>query len=56
MRHRYDKTIKTLRLPLTHGSVLVMKGGTQQFWRHQLPKDEEVTQPRVNLTLRKILV
>ncbi len=56
MKHRLDKSIKTLRLPLTHGSVLVMKGGTQQFWRHQLPKDETVTQPRVNLTFRKILV
>lgn len=56
MRHRYDKSLKTLRLPLTHGSVLVMKGETQQFWRHQLPKDEEITQPRVNLTFRKILV
>jgi len=56
MRHRYDKSLKTLRLPLTHGSVLVMKGETQQFWRHQLPKDEEITKPRVNLTFREILV
>lgn len=56
MRHRLDKSIKTLRLPLTHGSVLVMKGGTQHFWRHQLPKDDAVKQPRVNLTFRKILV
>lgn len=56
MKHRHDKSIKTLRLPLTHGSVLVMKGGTQQFWRHQLPKAEEITQPRVNLTFRKILI
>lgn len=56
MKHRRDKSIKTLRLPLTHGSVLVMKGGTQQFWWHQLPKDEEITEPRVNLTFRKILI
>lgn len=56
MRHRHDRSIKTLRLPLTHGSVLVMKGETQRFWRHQLPKAEEITQPRDKLTFRKILI
>ncbi|MES3006423.1 MAG: alpha-ketoglutarate-dependent dioxygenase AlkB [Pseudomonadota bacterium] len=56
MKHAHDKSMPTLRLPLTHGSVLIMAGGTQEYWRHQLPKDVALTLPRVNLTFRKILI
>lgn len=54
LKHVSDRKRKTLRIPLTHGSVLLMAGNTQQYWRHQLPKDHGVTAPRVNLTFRTV--
>ncbi|OLQ91610.1 DNA repair protein [Vibrio ponticus] len=40
---------------LSHGSLLVMAGETQNHWRHALPKSRKVSQPRINLTFRNIL-
>lgn len=54
MRHRGNRSLKTLRLPLHHGSLLVMRGDTQSGWQHQIPKEKGVTMPRINLTFRHI--
>ncbi|CAL67312.1 alpha-ketoglutarate-dependent dioxygenase AlkB family protein [Christiangramia forsetii] len=43
------------KINLLHGSLLVMKGTTQEFWKHQLPKTKKIIAPRVNLTFRKII-
>jgi alkylated DNA repair dioxygenase AlkB len=40
---------------LTNGSLLIMAGTTQQFWKHSVPKDLNCDQPRINLTFRKII-
>ena len=40
---------------LGHGSLLVMKGTTQSFWLHSLPKSKKVINPRINLTFRTIV-
>ena len=40
------------RLP--HGSLLIMAGNTQKHFKHQVPKESGVTQPRINLTFRYI--
>ncbi len=40
------------RLP--HGSLLIMAGKTQNNFKHEVPKDPGVTQPRINLTFRHI--
>jgi alkylated DNA repair dioxygenase AlkB len=39
---------------LEHGSLLLMKGPTQHFWKHQIPKTAKPTGPRINLTFRII--
>ena len=39
---------------LEHGSLLIMKGSTQEFWKHQLPKSKKINDPRINLTFRTI--
>jgi len=44
---------RTIRLP--SGSLLVMAGTTQQFWQHSLPKRRRVSEPRINLTFRRII-
>jgi len=41
-------------IPLAHGSLLIMKGPTQHFWKHQIPKTSRNIKPRINLTFRII--
>ena len=42
----------TASIMLEHGSLLLMKGATQEHWLHALPKTKRVTTPRINLTFR----
>ena len=49
-RHKENREKVSLRLE--HGSLLVMRGTTQAYWQHQIPKSKKVTEPRVNLTFR----
>ncbi len=46
---------ETLSLDLPGGSVLVMRGGTQADWLHEIPRTKRPTSPRVNLTFRRIV-
>lgn len=39
---------------LEHGSLLLMKGSTQHFWKHQIPKTAKPMGARINLTFRTI--
>ncbi|HYX17133.1 MAG TPA: alpha-ketoglutarate-dependent dioxygenase AlkB, partial [Nostoc sp.] len=52
-RHKIQKELN-YEIQLTHGSLLMMKGTTQHFWQHQIPKTNKVTQSRINLTFRQI--
>lgn len=54
LRHRSNKDLDTVEVALTHGSLLVMKGSTQHFWKHQVPKTSKVLTERINLTFRVI--
>jgi alkylated DNA repair dioxygenase AlkB len=51
------KTRKDLNasVALTHGSLLIMRGGTQANWLHQIPKTAKPVEERLNLTFRVIL-
>ncbi len=40
------------RLP--HGSLLIMAGKTQKSFKHEVPKEPDVAEPRINLTFRHI--
>ena len=37
---------------LEDGGLLTMKGVTQTYWLHQLPKSAKILFPRINLTFR----
>ncbi|CAF2077343.1 unnamed protein product [Rotaria magnacalcarata] len=37
---------------LTNGSLIVMLGDMQQYWKHSVPKEKKVQAPRINLTFR----
>ena len=49
-------TISNLKqnILLEHGSLLLMKGTTQHFWKHQIPKTAKPIGSRINLTFRVI--
>ena len=54
MRHKFRKDIKKAEIELANGSFLLMKGATQHFWQHQIPKTSKVLGSRINLTFRVI--
>ncbi|GAA4957252.1 alpha-ketoglutarate-dependent dioxygenase AlkB family protein [Algibacter aquimarinus] len=52
-KHRYNKELKK-KLVLDPGSLLLMKGATQENWLHQIPKTKKQIGERINLTFRII--
>ena len=39
---------------LKHGSLLIMMGELQHYWKHQVPKSKKLMKERINLTFRVI--
>ncbi len=52
-KHKTNSTLKH-KIILQNGSLLIMKGKTQEFWLHQIPKTKKTINPRINLTFRII--
>ncbi|MFD2585309.1 alpha-ketoglutarate-dependent dioxygenase AlkB family protein [Croceitalea marina] len=53
LRHKNEKQLKQ-KILLEHGSLLLMKGETQHFWQHQIPKTAKPITERINLTFRVV--
>ncbi|TFG75310.1 MAG: alpha-ketoglutarate-dependent dioxygenase AlkB [Flavobacteriales bacterium] len=53
LKYRQDPSLKH-KIPLEHGSLLLMKGSTQHHWLHQIAKTAKPIAPRINLTFRVI--
>lgn len=53
---RHKKTKEVVSLLLEEGSLLLMKGTTQQYWHHSLPKVKGEAKERINLTFRTMAV
>jgi alkylated DNA repair dioxygenase AlkB len=51
---RSDNKNEKIEIPLKHGTVLIMKGETQHFWQHSVPKEKKIKGSRFNLTFRSI--
>lgn len=51
---KHKQTKEVVALELKPGSLLVMKGETQQHWLHRLPPTKKVQDARINLTFRTI--
>jgi len=47
-------TKETHRVGLEHGSLLVMKGDTQQYWQHGINKSRTQLGARLNFTFRQV--
>ena len=54
LQHSLDKSISKATIVLNDASLLIMKGVTQHFWKHQIPKQKNKG-ARINLTFRKII-
>ncbi|MCO6148930.1 alpha-ketoglutarate-dependent dioxygenase AlkB [Flavobacterium sp. NRK1] len=54
LRHKVDKSIQQLEIPLHHGTLLLMHGTTNTFWEHHIPKSAKEMLPRINLTFRQL--
>ncbi|MBL7761444.1 MAG: alpha-ketoglutarate-dependent dioxygenase AlkB [Sediminibacterium sp.] len=52
-KHKVSKA--TISMVLEPGSLLVMKGATQDNWLHRLPPSKRISEPRINLTFRTIV-
>jgi len=53
---KHNKTKEKLDLLLENGSLLLMSGEIQHYWKHSLPKTKRVQSPRLNLTFRTVKV
>lgn len=51
---KHKVTGEKVEIFLEPGSLLVMKGATQQNWLHRLPPTTKVTTARINLTFRRM--
>lgn len=51
---KHNDTKHKIDFLLESGSLLLMKGKTQENWTHSVPKSKKVLLPRINLTFRFI--
>ncbi len=51
---KHKRSKEKMDLILGNGSLLVMKEQIQTHWMHQLPKSKKISEPRINLTFRRI--
>ncbi len=52
---KHRETQEKTSLLLSHGSLVNMRGTTQEFWLHTLPKSKKIAEPRINLTFRQMV-
>ena len=52
---RHNLTNEKISFDLTNGSLLLMKGEMQHFWKHQIAKTKKVNELRINLTFRMLI-
>ena len=55
LTHRHHRERPAIRLALPSGSLLLMRGETQRYWKHGIARQRQPCGARINLTFRKIL-
>ena len=53
-RIRHNSSKETRTFSVSNGTLIIMAGTMQQFWKHEVPKTTENVGERINLTFRKI--
>ncbi len=54
-RIKHNKSKETMSFSLGHGSLIIMAGTMQKFWKHEIPKTKQPVEERINLTYRQIV-
>ena len=54
-RIRHNAKRKPRKFLVGNGTLIIMAGTMQQFWKHEVPKTKESVGERINLTIRKIV-
>lgn len=52
---KQGKTRTEEQIELKHNQLLLMSPAVQQGWQHCVPQRKRITQPRINMTFRRIL-
>lgn len=53
-RIKHNTTKETMTFAVGHGTLIIMAGTMQHFWKHEVPKTREAVGERINLTYRLI--
>src|SRR5215467_12754921 len=53
-RIRHNRTKETRIFPVGNGTLIIMAGTMQDFWKHEIPKTTKNVGERINLTFRMI--
>ncbi len=53
-RIKHNKTKETMSFPVGNGTLIIMAGTMQQYWKHGIPKTTKKVGERINLTFRWI--
>jgi alkylated DNA repair dioxygenase AlkB len=53
-RIKHNKSKETMSFRVGNGTLIVMAGTMQQFWKHEVPKTKHDVGERINLTFRNI--
>jgi Grx4 family monothiol glutaredoxin len=53
-RIRHNVTRESRAFPIEHGTLIIMAGSMQRFWKHEIPKTARPVGERINLTFREI--
>ncbi|WP_437222601.1 alpha-ketoglutarate-dependent dioxygenase AlkB [Planctomicrobium sp. SH661] len=53
-RIKHNKSRETRSFQVGNGTLIIMAGTMQQFWKHEVPKTRENIGERINLTFRHI--
>ena len=54
-RIRHNITMEIMTFPVSKGTLIILAGTMQQFWKHDVPKTKDEVGERINLTFRKIV-
>jgi len=54
-RIKHNNTKETKSFQVGNGTLIIMAGTMQQFWKHEVPKTKEPVCERINLTFREII-
>jgi alkylated DNA repair dioxygenase AlkB len=51
---RHNETKQKMSFPVKNGTLVIMTGTMQRFWKHRVPRTTEEVGERINLTYRRM--